>query len=61
MSAFARQARELCPESDEYHDQVQPCPHCKLLEQRLTPITEALADVLKDADLTVEFRWEDIL
>jgi hypothetical protein len=50
---FAKRARELCPESDEHHDQVWFCMTCRMLELRLTPVTTLLADVLEDADLTL--------
>lgn len=50
---FAAQARQMCPESDDHHDRVWFCLTCRALESRLTPITEALKDVLADADLTI--------
>lgn len=53
MSRFAAQTRELCPESDEHHEKVWFCLTCKALESRLTPISEALADLLADESLTV--------
>ena len=53
---FAARARELCSESDEHHDQVWFCTTCHLLEQRLTPITDALAGVLEDANLTITVK-----
>lgn len=53
---FSAQSRELCPESDEHHANVWFCLTCRLIEQRLQPITKALKGVLDDADLT--FNWE---
>ncbi|WP_301119609.1 hypothetical protein [Mycolicibacterium fortuitum] len=53
---FAARARELCSESDEHHDQVWFCTTCRLLEQRLTPISDVLADALKDAALSVTVK-----
>lgn len=53
---FAARARELCSESDEHHDQVWFCTTCHLLEQRLTPITDALAGVLEDANLSITVK-----
>lgn len=55
---FAAQARELCPESDEHHAAVWFCQTCRLLEMRLTPITDVLGDLLKDAELTVTYHRE---
>lgn len=50
---FAAQARRLCPESAEHHDRVWFCQHCRLLEMRLTPITDVIGDLLDDAGLTI--------
>jgi hypothetical protein len=61
MKGLAQHARLLCPESDDHHIRVPTCAICKAIEQRLTPVTEVLADVLIDANLTVEFHREDIL
>jgi hypothetical protein len=58
MSFRAAQARSLCPESDEHHDRVWFCMTCKMLERRLTPISEVLRDVLWDSDLSVQFNWK---
>lgn len=54
---YAAQARELCPESDEYHERVWFCGTCRLLEQRLTPVSDVLADALRDAGLTLTYDW----
>ncbi len=53
---FAKRARELCPESDEHHDEVWFCTTCRLLEQRLTPIhmMPAFQALLEEADLTIQ-------
>lgn len=51
--------RDLCPESDEHHDSVWFCLTCRMIEQRLRPIAEILKDDLADADLTMEFKWND--
>lgn len=45
--------RDLCPESDEHHDSV--CLTCRMLR----PVSEVLKDILADADLTMEFKWND--
>lgn len=52
---FAEQARRLCPESDEHHDKVWFCGHCRMLEQRLTPLhmIPAFKALLADANLTI--------
>lgn len=52
-SAFAAQARNLCPESDEHHDRVWFCMTCYALRKRLEPISDVLRDVLHDAQLTL--------
>lgn len=57
---FAERARELCSESDEHHDRVWFCQTCRMLEQRLTPIADALREVLDDADLTVSYPREQL-
>lgn len=49
--------RDLCPESDEHHDSVWFCLTCRMIEQRLRPVSEVLKDVLMGADLTVEYEW----
>lgn len=50
---FLAQARRLCPETDEHHDRVWFCMTCRMFEQRLTPITVLLADLLFDASLII--------
>ena len=55
---ISHQARQLCSESDEHHDKVWFCMTCKMLEQRLMPISGALKALLEEADLTVEFHRE---
>lgn len=52
--AISHRARQLCSESDEHHARVWFCMTCKMLEQRLMPISEVLADLLADAEVTVE-------
>lgn len=56
--SFAAQARSRCPESPEQHDRVWFCLTCRLLELRLTPVSEVLRDVLADADLTLQVNWK---
>lgn len=31
---------------------------CRMLEQRLQPVSEVLRDVLGDSDLSVQFNWK---
>lgn len=49
--SFAQQARDLC--GDRHVDGPESCPICRALEIRLQPVTEALRDVLADADLRI--------
>jgi hypothetical protein len=58
VMSFAAQARSLCPESDEHHDRVWFCLTCRMLEQRIQPVSEVLRDVLADADLTLQVNWK---
>jgi transcriptional regulator with XRE-family HTH domain len=58
---YAAAARALCPESDPHHDRVWFCTTCRMLEQRLTPISDLLRGVLADADLTVTWRRDELL
>lgn len=51
--AISHRARELCSESDEHHARVWFCMTCKMLEQRLMPLSEVLASVLEDAGLAI--------
>lgn len=48
-AAISHRARQLCSESDEHHERVWFCMTCKMLEQRLMPISDVLASVLEDA------------
>lgn len=52
---FAEQARALCTELQEHHDTVWFCLSCRLLEQRLTPLSmqPEMVALLKEADLTM--------
>lgn len=50
---YAADARRLCPESDEHHDHVWFCQTCRLIEMRLTPITDLVGDLLADTDLRI--------
>lgn len=50
---FAAQARGLCPESVEHHDGVWFCQTCRMIEWRLTPVTELLRTMLDDDVLSV--------
>ncbi|WP_234821250.1 hypothetical protein [Mycobacteroides abscessus] len=52
--SISHRARQLCAESEEHHDRVWFCMTCKMLEQRLMPIGEVLADLLADVEVTVE-------
>lgn len=52
---WREQARLMC---DRQHAAMSACESCAALERRLMPVTEVLADVLHDADLKLEFRWE---
>lgn len=31
---------------------------CRMLEQRIQPVSEVLRDVLADADLTLQVNWK---
>ncbi len=55
---FAARARELCPESDEHHLRVWSCMTCQMLERRMMPISDVLADALDDADLSITVDWD---
>lgn len=59
--SFAAQARDLCPESAEHHDNVWFCMTCKAIERRLGPIGETLQQVLLDADLCVTIDYSDLI
>ena len=56
-AVWSARARELCPESDEHHERVWFCMTCRTLAFRLQPISEVLADVLADADISITFDW----
>lgn len=57
---FARTARSLCTEDHDAPDAPWFCPNCRMLEQRLQPISDVLKDVLADADLTPTINWSDV-
>lgn len=52
-AVWLAKARELCPESDDHHVRVWFCMTCRGIAQRLQPVSEVVADVLADADLTL--------